>query len=54
MKILLDENMLPRLRRHFPNCDVRSARFDAAGKSRHERLNMEIFLVMLDSDIGAD
>ena len=24
------------------------------GKSRHERLNMEIFLIMLDSDIGAD
>lgn len=24
------------------------------GKSRHDRLNMEIFLLMLDSDIGAD
>lgn len=24
------------------------------GKPRHERLNMEIFLIMLDSDIGAD
>ena len=24
------------------------------GKSRHERLNMEIFLIMLDSDLGAD
>ena len=24
------------------------------GKSRHERLNMEIFLIMLDSDIGTD
>ena len=24
------------------------------GKSRHDRLNMEIFLIMLDSDLGAD
>ena len=24
------------------------------GKPRHERLNMEIFLIMLDSDLGAD
>ena len=23
-------------------------------KPRHERLNMEIFLIMLDSDLGAD
>ena len=25
-----------------------------AGKSRHDRLNMEIFLIMLDSDLGGD
>ena len=25
-----------------------------AGKSRHDRLNMEIFLIMLDSDLGAE
>ena len=24
------------------------------GKSRHDRLNMEIFLIMLDSDLGAE
>ena len=25
-----------------------------SGTSRHDRLNMEIFLIMLDSDLGAD
>ncbi len=53
MNILLDENMPPQFRHHFPNDDVRSAQY-MGWRSRHNgelvRLGRDIFDVLITKD----
>ena len=57
MRILIDENMPPQFRHHFPSDDVRSAQF-MGWRSRHNgalvRLGRDLFDVLITKDKTID